>query len=206
MYKCKYDFMAHHIAPFGTKVLVYVSPEERKSWADHGVPGYYVGPAANTYRTFRIYIPKTRGFRDAETVAWFPEEVRMPGATAHDTLLAAIEKLNLNITSTVPHDIQQDYRQLSQLLRDSIELYHGPVSAAHPAPTEREFNDENIVPPTGVVTVPSPPSVLLWMGLRRISVQPHFFNVSFLLLPFCRCRYLLRTSWCLLRCKIHQPR
>jgi hypothetical protein len=29
MYKCKYDFMARPIAPFGTKVLVYVSPEER---------------------------------------------------------------------------------------------------------------------------------------------------------------------------------
>jgi hypothetical protein len=105
MHQRKYDFLAHPIAPFGTKVLVYESPEERKSWADHGVPGYYVGPASNSYRTFRVFVPKTRSFRLAETLAWFPEDVLMPGATAYDTLLAAIEQLNTNIISTTDHDI-----------------------------------------------------------------------------------------------------
>jgi len=130
LYKQKYDFLAHPIAPFGTAVLIYETPEERKSWADHGVPGYYLGPTPNSYRTFRVYSTRTRGFRDAETLAWFPEDIHMPGSDPKSTLLAAIESLNNNIRTTVDLNIQKEYLRLSELLRQSIDLFHGSVHAS----------------------------------------------------------------------------
>ena len=157
MYRSKYDFLAHPLAPFGTKVLVYETPDERKTWADHGVPGYYVGPSAHSYRTFRVYVTKTRGFRDAETLSWFPEDIHMPGSNAHETLLAAINMLNESIQYNVHHDIRQDYVQLSQLLQDSLTLYHGPEIASRPAGRTGDLRDKvnDMVQETGVVVPPS---------------------------------------------------
>ena len=40
-----FDFSLHPIAPFGTKVLIYESPDTRTSWGPHGVAGFYLGPA-----------------------------------------------------------------------------------------------------------------------------------------------------------------
>jgi hypothetical protein len=146
VYKKPYDFLANPIAPFGTAVLIYETPEERKTWADHGVPGFYLGPTPNSYRTFRVYVTKTRGFRDAETLAWFPESIHMPGSDPSETLLAAIEALNNNIKDKTEHNIQKDYLQLSELLRQSIELFHGSLQSRTPTssvmdPDSDEFED-----------------------------------------------------------------
>ena len=75
----KYDFMAHPMAPVGTAVLIYTSIDQRESFADHGVPGFYIGPIENTYRSFRYYVTYTKSFRSTDTLAWFPEPYRMPG-------------------------------------------------------------------------------------------------------------------------------
>ena len=40
-----FDFAAHPIAPAGTKVVVHDKPSVRASWATHGTPGFYMGPA-----------------------------------------------------------------------------------------------------------------------------------------------------------------
>ena len=51
-----YNFMAHPMAPIGTAVLVYRTPAERASWSDHGSEWFYLGPAIDSYRNFRVFI------------------------------------------------------------------------------------------------------------------------------------------------------
>ena len=51
-----YDFAAHPIAPLGTHVIVYESPAQRSTWAAHGVDGFYLGPALDHYRCYKVYI------------------------------------------------------------------------------------------------------------------------------------------------------
>jgi hypothetical protein len=50
----RFDFARHPIAPAGTKVLTWNSPDQRGSWADHGVEGIYLGPAMRHFRGFNI--------------------------------------------------------------------------------------------------------------------------------------------------------
>ncbi len=67
----RYDFMRHPIAPAGSKVLTWDSPDTRGSWADHGTMGIYVGPAMDHFRAFRIWVPQNSAMRVSATVWWF---------------------------------------------------------------------------------------------------------------------------------------
>jgi hypothetical protein len=54
-----YSFDRNPIAPLGMVVLCHDKPDSRASWAPHGTPGYYIGPAMQHYRCFRVWIPST---------------------------------------------------------------------------------------------------------------------------------------------------
>ena len=86
----KFDFRAHSIAPFGTKVLVHEKPDQRKSWDVHGKEGFYLGPALEHYRCWHVYVTATRAERIADTLAWFPDRVKMPGTSSVDLLHSAV--------------------------------------------------------------------------------------------------------------------
>ena len=88
-----FNFNATPLAPPGTKVVVHETPAARKSWAPHGIEGWYVGPAMKHYRCFRCFIPKTGSERIAETVQFFPQQVRMPSTSSQDAAIKAIHDL-----------------------------------------------------------------------------------------------------------------
>ena len=74
-----YDFRAHPLAPLGTKVLIHDKPADRTSWAPHGVPGFYVGPALQHYQCFQAWATPTQSVRITDTLAWFPTDFSNQG-------------------------------------------------------------------------------------------------------------------------------
>lgn len=93
LHRSKFDFLAHPIAPLGTKVLVHESPDTRGTWDPHGVAGFYIGPALTHHRAYRAFITVTQRIRISDTLAWFPEHFVMPGASPVELLHAAITDL-----------------------------------------------------------------------------------------------------------------
>ena len=75
----RFNFRHHPIAPVGTKVLTWDAPDHRGSWADHGVPAVYLGPALDHFRSFEVWVPSTSAPRITNTVWWFMHDVS-PGA------------------------------------------------------------------------------------------------------------------------------
>ena len=71
LFGTRFDFMRHPLAPVGSKVLTWNSPDNRGSWADHGVHGIYLGPAMRHFRGFKIWVPQTSAARVSGTVWWF---------------------------------------------------------------------------------------------------------------------------------------
>jgi hypothetical protein len=69
-----YDFSRNPIAPVGTRVIILEDPSKRGSWAPHGVGGFYVGPAMDHYRSFRVLIDDTRRIRITDSLSWHPED------------------------------------------------------------------------------------------------------------------------------------
>ena len=100
-----FDFAKHPIAPIGTRILIHDKPTARASWAPHGVPGFYLGPALQHYRSYRTWSSVTNTMRITDTVAWFPHELSMPGPTTHDILIRTIDDLQVALqkfSSTAP--------------------------------------------------------------------------------------------------------
>ena len=57
--------------PPGKIVVLHNRPKDIASWAPHGEPVWYIGPAMEHYRFHKAYIPKTRAERISDTVDFF---------------------------------------------------------------------------------------------------------------------------------------
>ena len=67
-----YDYNRYPLAPAGCKVVVYETPNQRPTFNNHGIVGYYIGPSNQHYRNHVCYIPEHRSTRYSDTVAFFP--------------------------------------------------------------------------------------------------------------------------------------
>jgi hypothetical protein len=70
-----FDYNRTSLAPPGTKILIHEKPNQRRSWDPHGVEGWYLGPATDHYRCYRVYVSKTRAERITDTVELFPQAI-----------------------------------------------------------------------------------------------------------------------------------
>jgi hypothetical protein len=101
IYSTKFDFIAHPIHPPGTKVLVLDPVTTRESWAPHGLLGFYLGPALLHYRSFRVFISSTKGFRVSDSISWHPEKLRLPGSSKEEIIFSTAEKILHEISHLV---------------------------------------------------------------------------------------------------------
>ena len=67
-----FDLNKTHLAPPGTRVIIHEKPAQRRTWAPHGIDGWYVGPALDHYQCHRVWIPSTQSERIADTLQFFP--------------------------------------------------------------------------------------------------------------------------------------
>ena len=88
-----FDFSKTPIAPPGCLIVAHEWAQERGSWTDHGVKGYFIGPAKHHYRNYRVYIPATRGEKTTDIIEFFPEHVQIPQSSSEDRLASATEDL-----------------------------------------------------------------------------------------------------------------
>ena len=154
-----FDFRAHPIAPAGTAILIHEPPEKRGTWAGHGTPGFYIGPALTHYRAHHVYATATCAPRITDTVAWFPETtVTPPVPDTKEILIAAIidflraiKKYHLTGELFPP--------TLAQELQDLASLHSAHPVAATLAPEsgieKRVFLSENDSVQEQRVTLPS---------------------------------------------------
>ena len=88
-----FDFNKTPLAPPGCLVVAHERPQNRGTWAEHGVKGYFIGPAKYHYRNYEVYIPTTRGVRTTDTIEFFQKHVQMPKTLSEDRLAEATENL-----------------------------------------------------------------------------------------------------------------
>ena len=69
-----HDLNKFPIAPLGVKVVAHVPAQSRRTWAQHGDVGFYVGSALDHYRCYKVWIIKTKSYRISECLSWYPEQ------------------------------------------------------------------------------------------------------------------------------------
>ena len=98
LHRQSYDFDKHPIAPVSTQVIAFEGPEQRSSWAPHGIEGFYTGPALQHYRCYTVFIPRTVATRVVDTLTWHPTMLPMPTLDTGEMLGEAIALLQRALT------------------------------------------------------------------------------------------------------------
>jgi hypothetical protein len=97
-----YDFNQAPMAPPGTRVISHEKPQQRARWDPHGVDGWYLGPAPDHYRCYRVHINNTKADRIVDTVEFFPAKVAMPRTASKDLATIAAQELTHAHMHTAP--------------------------------------------------------------------------------------------------------
>ena len=157
-----FDFNATPLAPCGMKAIIYEKKAQRTStWADHGRHGWYVGPEAQHYRNYKIYVTSTRECRSSDTVDFFPTKFRMPETSSADRATAALEDLTDALNNPHPASpfhqhgtkINDAIRKLESIFNtnkkpdDTTGSKSPRVPSAPPPQSPRVVDDPPRVPP-----------------------------------------------------------
>ena len=97
-----FDFNRTPLAPPGTRAVKHLKTNKRGSWAMHGELTWYVGPAMDHYRCYRLYNPRTQAYSIADTVSLHPSQVPMPRLSSADATRLAARDLIHTLTQQQP--------------------------------------------------------------------------------------------------------
>ena len=163
----EFDYNRTPIAPPGVRVVVHEKPAERGSWDPHGVDGWYIGPAMESYRCFKTYIWSTKAERITDTVEWFPHHVTIPKSSDTEIIIAATKDILKTLQHPSPNSPIPGLSdsELSQL-KDLTQLLHNKASQTSPL-TDQSTTPAAIVTPP--VQPPPPPPTAAPSPLLRVS-------------------------------------
>ena len=85
--------MSTPLAPPGIKVEIHQKSNHRPSFGYHSTTGFYIGPALQHYRCYKVYVPTTASERIADTLEFFPARFRMPASSSLDKATQAAQDL-----------------------------------------------------------------------------------------------------------------
>ena len=81
------------LAPPGTKVIVYKTPDTKQTWLPHSKQGWYIGPSLEHYWCYHVYLMDMWGEQESNTVEVFPDHGDIKFLSLQD--LAAYAALDL---------------------------------------------------------------------------------------------------------------
>ena len=154
-----FDWNRYVLAPPGMALLIYEAPKtQRASWAPHGVPGYYLGPAVDHYRCHRVWATQTAATRITDTVAWHPRAFRLPGADPAAILTAAVDNLNIAIQAfgQSTHPQQQQLQVLIPSLQAQLTHLRDMYAIQPDAPQNVQRVEPQLTPVQRVDPGPTP--------------------------------------------------
>jgi hypothetical protein len=136
------------MAPPGTKIVVHEKPIQRRTWDPHGVDGWYIGPATERYRCYRVFINKTHSERITDTVKFFPQEIEMPYPTPTEIAVEATKTLIRTLQNPIPSTpfahLPFDRTTAIRTIADIFQPYSTPGIIPHIIEEEPIVNETNM--------------------------------------------------------------
>jgi hypothetical protein len=152
--------------------------QQRATWAARGVSGWYIGPALEQYRCYKVYITETGGERIPDMVEFFPTKCNSPALTQTDRITIAATKLTNALTDPPPpasfHNVTNDTMSAIEKLADIFSKMVQPKdtsqSTTAPAPTVTAILPRVTTPDTAPPTLTPPPADTI--PLPRVATLP----------------------------------
>jgi hypothetical protein len=116
------DFSKTPMAPPGMRVTVHDKPSARGSWAKHGTPAFYTGPAPDHHRCYTTHVKESGATRVTDTLAWHPHGFEMPTATPLELVKDAATTFSQAMRVLAEANIvSANHRQPLHVLVDTME-------------------------------------------------------------------------------------
>ncbi len=157
MHGSSWDFAAHPMAPAGCKVVIHDKPSVRPSWAAHGVTGFYLGPAMQHYRCYRVFSSTTASIRITDTVAWIDQRQLLYDQEPQDRVRAALEDLSSALRA-LPYTVPAATctAVVTQAVNTLLTTHNATSATAAPQP---DTAPQQLQPPPGLAEPRVPETV-----------------------------------------------
>ncbi len=114
--------------PPGTHIIIHKKPSMHCSWVPHGINGWYLGPALNSYRCYTIWATDTQAQHIANTITWLPSKIPMPTASSADYIKADIANIAHALQFPSPNlPLAPLYDSQVKALQQLMIILHGTV-------------------------------------------------------------------------------
>ena len=116
-----FNFDATPIGPAGSRVLIHNKASLRQSWDFRAQDGFYIGPALQHYRCYRVLTKTSRMVIISDAIRFRHHKLPSPRLTTEDKIIHALHAINTTIahTTPAPSDMQlQAINTLRAVLRD----------------------------------------------------------------------------------------
>jgi hypothetical protein len=122
----QFYFNRTSLAPPGTRAVAHVKPKARRTWAPHGEDAWYIGPAPDHYRCYRVWMLATNRTRILDTVEFFLQHIKMPHLSSQEMTTQAARELIFALRNPAPaapfarlgHQQHDALAKLSNILKE----------------------------------------------------------------------------------------
>jgi hypothetical protein len=86
-----FDFNKTPLGPVGCFVLIHAKPATRRSWVFHAKPGFYIGPALDSYCCFKFVKSDTKSQVILDTVKFCHSYLSIPVPCMEDKIIYRLQ-------------------------------------------------------------------------------------------------------------------
>ena len=97
-----FDFNKTPLGPGGCRVLIHAKPATRRSWDFRAKNGFYIGPAMDSYRCFKLVNADTKSQVISDTVEFRHSYLSVPAPSTEDRIVHGLQVVAGAITGAAP--------------------------------------------------------------------------------------------------------
>jgi hypothetical protein len=86
-----FDFNKTPLGPVGCRVLIHAKPATRRSWDFRAKNGFYIGPAMDSYRCFKLVNADTKSQVISDTVEFRHSYLSIPAPSTEDRIIHGLQ-------------------------------------------------------------------------------------------------------------------
>jgi hypothetical protein len=97
-----FDFNKTPLGPVGCRVLIHAKPATQQSWDFRAKNGFYIGPAMDSYRFFKLVNADTKSQVISDTVEFRHSYLSVPAPSTKDKIMHGLQVVAGAITGAAP--------------------------------------------------------------------------------------------------------
>jgi len=139
------------LPPPGIRIIIHDKPTVHRSWAPHGIDGWYLGPALRSYCCYTVWAANTQAQHITDTVAWLLSKIPMPTTSSIDYVKAGIANILHALQNPWPNSL------LSPLMDSQVLALKTLMLVLHGMSNPNQPSEAPILPPMPALPFKIPP-------------------------------------------------